>query len=93
MLATTDHFPKTLPPGFTFVEGEPEFDASKHLALEMPDRIVTMKELGYTDAEIGQFPSPIAAAGPVRILSDAGVEALQQAIEATKSRTVPVAGG
>jgi hypothetical protein len=93
LLATTDHFPRELPPGFTFVEGEPEFDASKHLALEMPDRIVTMKDLGYTDAETGQFPSPIAAAGPVRILSDEGVAALEQAIEATRPRMVPSPAG
>ena len=93
MLAETDHFPTTLPPGFTFVEGEPEFDASKHLALEKPDQIVTLAELGYRVEEIAQYPSPTGATSPLRILSDEGVSALQQAIDLTMTRMVPTAAG
>jgi hypothetical protein len=93
MLAELDHFPKTLPPGFSFVEGEPEFDVGKHLALEPPSRVVSLRELGYSDSEIGQFPSPIGALGPARILSDEGVAALQQAIDATGPRMVSSPAG
>jgi hypothetical protein len=93
MLAEPDHFPTTLPPGFSFVEGEPEFDASKHLAVEKPERVVALAELGYSDEEIGQYPSPIAATTPVRILSEAGVQALQQAIDLTMPRMVPTSAG
>jgi hypothetical protein len=93
VLADLDHFPKTLPPGFSFIEGEPEFDPAKHLALTRPERTITLAELGYSDGEIGQFPSPIAATSPVRILSDEGVEALQRAIDLLAPRTVPSPAG
>jgi hypothetical protein len=72
MLASLDAYPPTLPPGFSFVEGEIEFDPTKHLQLEKPDAFVSLSELGYSDEEIGQFPSPVAATGVVRLLSEEG---------------------
>jgi hypothetical protein len=82
MLASLNTYPPTLPPGFAFAEGEDEFDPKKHLQLEAPERVFTMLEFGYTPEEIGQFPSPIAAAAPFRMLSDEGVKAFQKAIDA-----------
>ncbi len=93
MLAERAHFPTTLPPGFSFVEGEPEFDAAKHLALERPAEIVTLADIGYSEEEIRQYPSPIAATSAVRILSDAGIEALQQCIDLTMDRTFRTPAG
>jgi len=93
MLAVRDTVPKTLPRGFSFVEGEPEFDAAKHLALEKPERIVMLADLGYDEETIAQYPSPIAATSPVRFLSEAGIEAVQQSIEATKARMTTTEGG
>ena len=93
MLAETAHFPTTLPPGFSFVEGEPEFDASKHLALEMPEQVVTMADIGYSEEQIRQYPSPVAATSAVRILSDEGVAALQQCIDLTMERTFQTPAG
>jgi hypothetical protein len=81
MLASLKTYPSTLPPGFAFAEGEIEFDPKKHLQLEAPERVFTMAEFGYTPEQIGQFPSPIAAAAPFRILSTEGIEAFQQAID------------
>jgi hypothetical protein len=87
MLAERAHFPTTLPPGFLYVEGEPEFDAAKHLALEEPEQIITMADIGYAEEQIRQYPSPIAATSAVRILSDEGIEALQKCIDLTMGRT------
>jgi hypothetical protein len=81
MLASLNTYPPTLPPGFAFPEGEDEFDPKKHLQLEAPERVFTMAEFGYTAEEVGQFPSPIAAAAPFRMLSDEGVSALQRSID------------
>ena len=93
MLAEHDHFPRTLPPGFSYVAGEPEFVPERHLALNTPQEIVTLADLGYRPEETRQFPSPIAIASPLRILSDEGVQALQKAIDRTMSRTVRTANG
>jgi hypothetical protein len=93
MLASHDVYPPTLPPGFSFVEEEVEFDPKKHLQLEKPEKITMLSELGYTDEEIAQFPSPVAATSPVRMLSDEGVGALQKSIDACMPRTVRTAGG
>jgi hypothetical protein len=80
MLGSLNTYPPTLPPGFAFAEGEDEFDPKKHLQLEAPERLFTMAELGYTPDQQGQFPSPIAAAAPFRMLSDGGVKALQKTV-------------
>src|SRR5689334_5930858 len=93
MLASLDTYPPTLPPGFSFVEGEDVFDPATHLQLERPERVFTLAELGYGEEEAGQFPSPIAATGVVRLLSDEGVRALQRSIEAVMPRTVRTSGG
>jgi hypothetical protein len=93
VLADLNHFPHTLPPGFSYIDGEPEFDPAKHLALTKPERRITLAELGYTDREIGQFPSPIAATSTARILSDEGVAALQSVIDLLQPRTVPSPAG
>jgi hypothetical protein len=93
LFASHDVYPPTLPPGFSFVEGEVEFDPVKHLALENPDTMFTLSELGYSEEEIGQFPSPIAGTSVVRLLSEAGVQALQASIEAVMPRTVRTRAG
>src|SRR5262249_35837683 len=93
MLAAHDVYPSTLPPGFSFVEGEDEFDAKKHLQLEKPDEVVPLSGFGYSEEEIAQFPSPIGATSPVRILSDEGVQALQRSIDAVMPRTAPNKAG
>jgi hypothetical protein len=93
MLASLDSYPPTLPPGFSFVEGEEEFDPKKHLQLERPEKIIPLSEFGYAEEEIAQFPSPIGATSPVRFLSDAGVAALQKSIELCAPRMVKTRGG
>jgi hypothetical protein len=93
MLAELDHFPRTLPPGFTFIEGEAEFDPARHFAFEPPERVVTLADLGYTPDQIRQFPSRIGATSTVRILSDEGIAALQRSIELSAPRAVKSPAG
>jgi hypothetical protein len=93
MFASLDTYPSTLPPGFSFVEEEDVFDPARHLQLERPDRVFTLAELGYGEEEAGQYPSPIAATGVVRLLSDEGVQALRRSIEAVMPRTVKTRAG
>ena len=42
------------PTGFDWLESEPEFDPARHLQLEMPDRVRTLDEFGYTADEISR---------------------------------------
>ena len=38
-------FPAISPEGFPLLEREPAFDPARHLALERPERIVTLRDL------------------------------------------------
>lgn len=73
-MAAAVPFPTTQPPGFTWLDDEPEFDASRHLALTEPDEIITLADLGYDDAEIETKATPVAVSSPFRVLSDEGAE-------------------
>ena len=61
---------------------DPEFDPGIHLALEHPEQIFSLADLGYEMATIAAAPSPVAATSCFRVLSDAGVAALQGVVEA-----------
>ncbi|MEM7293163.1 MAG: hypothetical protein AAF420_07180 [Pseudomonadota bacterium] len=65
-------FPDSLPTGYAWFDDEPEFDPSIHLALEMPDEILHLSDLGYSDEEIARKASPVAASSPFRVLSEEG---------------------
>ena len=65
-------FPKQLPPGFEWLQDEPEFDAAAHLQLELPASHVTLADLGYSDEEISETCTPFAASSPFRVLSEQG---------------------
>ncbi len=56
MLADLDTSPRTLPPGFGYVDGEEEFDEGRHLALEIPEQAFALAELGYSDEAGAHFP-------------------------------------
>ena len=78
MLADADIYRKDVPQGYAFViEEEPEFDPAIHLQLEMPEKIVTMAELGYDERFRTRFASPIAYTSPARLLSREGVAVMQ----------------
>ncbi|MGI9645290.1 MAG: hypothetical protein ACR2O6_08285 [Ilumatobacteraceae bacterium] len=69
-------FPAELPPGYQWLDDEPAFDPDHHLALEDPDRIVTLSDLGYTEAEIAGKATTVAASSPFRVLSDEGARVM-----------------
>ncbi|MEO0367871.1 MAG: hypothetical protein AAF197_03690 [Pseudomonadota bacterium] len=69
-------FPSSIPHGFVELEEPIEFDAEQHLALEFPDRIWKLQDLGYTADEAAQCATDFAIASPARMLSDSGAQAL-----------------
>ncbi len=69
-------FPDQLPRGYSWIADEPPFDPNVHLQLEAPSSIATLKELGYSDAEIAPTATPVAVSAPFRVLSDEGAEVL-----------------
>lgn len=71
-------FPSIHPEGFPRLEREPTFDASKHLALETPDTVVSLADLGYSAADIAECPSDFGVTSAFRILSDEGAACLQE---------------
>jgi hypothetical protein len=93
MLASYDTYPPTLPPGFSFIEGEEVFDAKRHLQLEAPEHVFSMADFGYTEEERAQFPSPIAAAAPLRVLSDEGIAAMQKTLDLSLAKSTKTSAG
>ncbi len=67
-------FPDVLPAGYAWIEDEPEFDPDRHLALERPAELVMLADLGYTEEEITQKATPVAASTPFRLLTPEGAE-------------------
>lgn len=68
-------FPDAAPAAYEPLADEPRFEARRHFAFEPPRRVWTLAEFGYDARAITNSPSPIAVAGPFRVLSDEGVTA------------------
>jgi hypothetical protein len=75
-LAKALEFPALGPADFTELAAEPLFDPGRHLALEKPETVTTLAELGYSDEEIAACPSTLGITSCFRILSDEGVACL-----------------
>ncbi len=87
-------FPKQRPPDYIKLESEPVFDASRHLALEAPETIIKLSELGYSEAEIKDCPSDYGVSSAFRILSDEGVAAMREiCLKMYDNRNVSVGTG
>jgi hypothetical protein len=69
------------PPGFERLADEPLFDPAIHLALEKPQQIVTLSELGYDDDSIADCPSDFAVSSVFRVLSDEGAAYLYDVVK------------
>lgn len=82
MIARGLAFPTVVPEGYPPLADEPLFDPARHLALEMPDTVVTLAELGYSDEEIAACPSSLGITSCFRVLSDEGVAALHEVARA-----------
>lgn len=75
-LASPIAFPKTSPDGFAPLEREPEFVPSRHLALDRPERVISLSELGYGADEIAACPSDFGVTSAFRMLTNEGAEAM-----------------
>lgn len=70
-----------MPSGFARFDKEPAFDPAKHLALEQPEVIYSLADLGYFEEEIATCPSPFGASSVFRVLSDEGVACLYETVK------------
>ena len=69
-------FPPLAPEGYPALGSEPEFDPSRHLAIERPETIVSLAELGYDEEEIAGCPTDLGITSVFRVLSDEGAACL-----------------
>ena len=69
-------FPETVPQGYAPLTDEPTFDPERHLQLEEPESIATLRDLGYAESECEGKATAIAASSPFRVLSDEGAEVM-----------------
>ncbi len=75
-LANPLEFPDVQPQGFPVLENEPVFDPAKHLQIEMPETIISLKEFGYSDSDIAECPCDFGITNVFRILSDEGAKCM-----------------
>ena len=83
IIADPLQFPATLPSGYPPLESEPTFDAAKHLALDMPTKITSLGELGYSDEAVASCPTDLGITSTFRILTDEGAACLLEAVSYT----------
>ena len=71
-------FPNHRPKAYRPLAREPQFLADRHLALEALPGVWTLEDLGYDERTIANCPTNIAVAGPFRLLSNEGVDAIRE---------------
>lgn len=87
-------FPSEHPPTYIKLKDEPEFNAGRHLALEVPGKIRNLDSLGYTQTEIQACPSNFGVSEAFRILSDEGTQvALNLCRQMYANRNISVGTG
>ncbi len=82
-------FPQTQPRGYEWLNGEPAFDAARHLQLEEPAEVVMLADLGYDAAEIATKATPVALSSPFRMLSDEGAAVMLETARRLRCFTRP----
>lgn len=75
-MATAVPFPTELPVGYEWFDDEPVFDPERHLALEEPESITMLTDLGYSAADITGKATTVACSTPFRLLSDEGADVM-----------------
>ena len=93
-MSVTLPFPSERPPSYLKYDGEPSFLAAQHLALERPEKVTTLKELGYSDEKIAECPSPFGVSSAFKILSDEGLAVMREiCLKMYDNRNVSVGTG
>jgi len=85
-------FPNETPDGYIPRKNEPVFDASKHLALDAPETVLTLSKLGYSEPERADCPSSFGVSSAFKILSDEGTAVMQELCRAMYSNRNVSAG-
>ena len=84
-MKNTLHFPCEKPPPYIRLQDEPVFSPREHLALEKPNSVVTLADLGYDQNTIERSPSPLAITAPFRIFSEQGLLVMQELVAQMKA--------
>ena len=74
-------FPNECPRAYIELEKEPEFKASRHLCLEQPSSIYSLRDIGYSDEAIADCESSFGYSEAFRILSDEGLIVMKSICE------------
>ena len=88
-MAVAVPFPTVQPPGYTWLDDEPLFDAELHLEPEEPTEVVLLADLGYDEEEIAGKVTPVAASSPFRLLSDEGSRVMLEVARRLRSHVKP----
>lgn len=87
-------FPAGRPAAYVRLDGEPSFDAGRHLALEKPARSESLADFGYAADEVARRPSGLAVTSAFRVLSDEGLAAMGECARRMKAnRNTPAGTG
>ena len=84
-MGTALPFPARRPQGYEWIDHEPEFDPSVHLALEAPASVTYLAEFGYGPDDTADVASPVAVSAPIRILSDEGASVMLETARRLRS--------
>ena len=74
------HF-NEMPNWYAALDNEPKFDPAIHLALEKPETLYTLSDLGYTGETLENAPANFAATSVFRVLSPEGAETLYRTVK------------
>ena len=85
-------FPHGKPDAYILLEDEPPFCAAKHLALEPPEFVLSLQELGYDDAAVARCPSVAGVSAPFRVFSAEGLAIMQELAARMKSNRNEASG-
>lgn len=90
----TLEFPKQRPPEYIKLEGEPAFNAARHLQLEAPQQVTTLQALGYDASIVNDCPSEFGVSSAFRILSDEGLAVMREScLKMYDNRNISVGTG
>ena len=78
-------FPQGKPDAYIRLKDEPEFCAAKHLALEAPANVLSLRDLGYDETDIARCPSAVGISTAFRVFSDEGLAIVQELAARMKS--------
>ena len=93
-MSATLPFPNERPASYVKYNDEPEFSASRHLDLGHPEKLLSLKDLGYSDTQIEKCPSTFGVSSAFKILSDEGLSIMREiCLKMYNNRNISVGTG